>query len=123
MRLKMNSMFAVAIFPKINPENLVRFKDLASEMLKAISQQENIIRYDLFFNNDSTQCVVLEEYSEPQGVIDHVNKNAEILAQLVEIGGGISGSVFPTNQKNDALDEIKAGWDTKVHTFFAGKKR
>lgn len=119
----MNSMFAVAIFPEIKAENLARFKELAGEMLKVISQQDTITRYDMFFNSDSTQCVVLEEYSEPQGVIDHVKKNAEILAQLVELGGAINGSVFPMNQRNDALDEIKAGWDTKVHSFFAGKNR
>ena len=119
----MNSMSAVAIFPDIKPENLVEFKELAAQMLKVVSEQPTITRYDMFFNADSTKCVVLEEYSEPQGVIDHVNKNAAILARLVELGGAIDGSVFPMNQSGAAMDEIRAGWDTKIHTFFTGKNR
>jgi quinol monooxygenase YgiN len=119
----MNSMSAVAIFPDIKAENLAEFKELAGKMLKVISEQSTITRYDMFFNADSTKCVVLEEYSEPQGVIDHVNKNAEILSRLVELGGAIDGSVFPMNQSGAAMEEIRSGWDTKIHTFYAGKNR
>lgn len=119
----MNSMFAVAIFPDIKPENLDEFKKLTKKMLAVINKQSSITRYDMFFNADSTKCVVLEEYSDPQGVIDHVNANAQILSRLVELGGAIDGSVFPMNQDGTAISEIRAGWDTKVHTFYAGKNR
>jgi quinol monooxygenase YgiN len=118
----MNTMSAVAIFPHIAPENLAEFKKYATEMLKVIQEQESILRYDMFFNNDSTRCVVLEEYSDPAGVIEHVEKNAEILSRLVALGGSIDGSVFPISQEGDALKEIRAGWDTKIHTHFAGKR-
>jgi quinol monooxygenase YgiN len=118
----MNTMSAVAIFPSIAAENLEEFKSLASEMLKVIQKQDSILRYDMFFNHDSTRCVVLEEYSDPAGVIEHVNKNAEILARLVALGGAIDGSVFPMSQEGEALAEIRAGWDTKIHSYFAGKR-
>ena len=118
----MNTMSAVAIFPHIAPGNLDEFKSLASEMLKVIQEQDSILRYDMYFNDDSSRCVVLEEYSDPAGVIEHVKKNAEILARLVELGGSIDGSVFPSKEEGDALREIRAGWDTKVHTHFAGKR-
>jgi quinol monooxygenase YgiN len=116
-------MSAVAIFPKINSKDLAEFKSLLEQMLLVIAQQESITRYDIFFNDNSTRCVVLEEYSDPQGVIDHVNKNSVILEKLVALGGAIDGSVFPMSQDGDALAEIRAGWDTKVHTYFTGKKR
>ena len=118
----MKNMQAVAIFPKIAPENLELFKVKMSQMLQVIQGQETIVRYDVFFNSDSTRCVVLEEYSIPEGVIEHVEKNAEILAELVSLGGAIDGSVFPFDQSGAALAEIRSGWDTKVHTFFAGKR-
>ena len=118
----MNTMSAVAVFPHIPPENLEEFKTLAAQMLKVIQGQESILRYDMFFNVDSTRCVVLEEYSDPSGVIEHVNKNAKILARLVELGGSIDGSVFPSSQAGEALQEIRESWDTKIHKHFAGKK-
>jgi quinol monooxygenase YgiN len=116
-------MSAVAIFPRISSEDLAEFKSLLSQMLQVIAQQDSITRYDIFFNDDSTRCVVLEEYSDPQGVIDHVNKNSAILEKLIALGGAIDGSVFPMNQDGAALAEIRAGWDTKVHTYFTGKSR
>lgn len=118
----MQNMSAVAIFPKISPENLDEFKKLISQMLLIIKEQDSILRYEIFFNSDSTRCVILEEYSDPAGVIEHVEKNAAILEKLVSLGGEIDGSVFPMNQEGDALAEIRAGWDTKIHTYFAGKR-
>ena len=115
-------MSVVAVFPVIAPENLGEFKKLISQMLLIIKEQKTILRYEIFFNSDSTRCVILEEYSDPAGVIEHVNKNAAILEKLVALGGAIDGSVFPMNQEGDALAEIRAGWDTKIHTYFAGKR-
>ena len=118
----MNNMSAVAIFPSIAPENLDEFKKLMSEMLLIIKEQATILRYEIFFNSDSTRCVILEEYSDPAGVVEHVNKNDAILKRLIALGGAIDGSVFPMNQEGEALAEIRAGWDTKIHTYFAGKR-
>jgi hypothetical protein len=91
-------------------------------MLLIIKEQDSILRYEIFFNNDSTRCVILEEYSDPAGVIEHVEKNSAILEKLVALGGAIDGSIFPISQEGDALAEIRAGWDTKIHTYFAGKR-
>lgn len=118
----MNTMSAVAIFPSIPPENLEEFKELLSEMMLVIQEQESIIRYDVFFNDDSTRCVVLEEFSEPAGTIEHVRKNAVILDRLVALGGAVDGSIFPKGPEDQALREIRAGWDVKIHTHFAGKR-
>ena len=118
----MNNMSAVAIFPSISAANLDEFKRLISQMLLIIEEQDSILRYEIFFNHDSTRCVILEEYSDPAGVIEHVNKNAAILEKLVALGGAIDGSVFPMNQEGEALAEIRAGWDTKIHSYFAGKR-
>jgi quinol monooxygenase YgiN len=115
-------MRAVATFPYIAPENLAEFKSVASQMLQNIEQQESVLRYDMFFNADSTQCVVLEEFSTPEGVFEHVKKNASLLEQLVKLGGQIEGSVFPINEDGQALSEIKNTWNSKFHTHFAGKK-
>jgi quinol monooxygenase YgiN len=112
---------AVAIFPHIENENLAAFKAIASEMLEEIKKQDSIIKYEMFFSVDNTQCVILEEYSSAAGVIEHVNRNAHLLEKLTALGGKIEGSMFPTGESDSDLEEIRANWDSKMHSFFAGK--
>jgi len=117
----MAKMFAVAIFPKIAPENLEQFKKVAEEMLVIVNEQGSILRYDMFFTQDNSSCAVLEEYSSPEGVFEHIKKNSKYLEQLTALGGKIEGSIFPMNDTDEALDEIKRNWDARVHRYFSGK--
>jgi quinol monooxygenase YgiN len=117
----MNTFRAVAIFPHIEPRNLDEFRSIAALMMVQIQKQSSILRYDMFFNEDNTRCVVLEEFANPEAVIEHVQKNTELLQQLTKLGGKIEGSVFPMDQSGAALQEIKTNWDSKFHTHFLGK--
>ena len=117
----MEKMFAVAIFPMIAPENLEQFKKVAEEMLVNVNEQDSILRYDMFFTQDNSCCAVLEEYSSPEAVFEHVKRNSKFLEQLIALGGKIEGSIFPMSNTGEALDEIKRNWDARVHSYFVGK--
>jgi hypothetical protein len=117
----METIRAVATFPYIAPENLKEFKRLASEMLLVIQKQESILRYDLFFSADLTQCVALEEFTSPAGILEHVAKNRIILDQLTALGGQVNGAVFPMSQEGEALEVIRSEWRAPMHIHFAGK--
>ena len=119
----MDNMMAVAIFPKIAPENLDQFKAIATKMLEEVKKQESILRYDMFFTADNSSCVVLEEYTSPDGVFEHVKKNSALLDQLTALGGKIEGSIFPMSSEGQAIADIRANWDAKFHTYFSGKPR
>ena len=112
---------AVAIFPNFKVENLAAFQAIATELLEEIKKQDSIIKYDMFFTSDNTQCVILEEYATAAGVIEHVKRNAHLLEKLTALGGKIEGSMFPTGESDSDLEEIKANWDSKMHSYFAGK--
>ncbi|MFM9991463.1 MAG: hypothetical protein ACKVOY_08490 [Burkholderiaceae bacterium] len=117
----MGSFRAVAVFPHIDPSNFDQFCLLASQMMQEIQKQESILRYDMFFSDDKTRCVVLEEYTNPEAVFEHVEKNANLLKQLTALGGQIEGSIFPIDQKGSALNVIKSNWDSQFHNHFLGK--
>jgi len=91
-------------------------------MLIEIQKQDSIVRYDMFFTKDQSKCVVLEEYSSPEALIEHVTRNAALLDQLTQLGGKIEGNIFSIGQEGDALKEIKNNWDSNFHSFFAGKE-
>jgi hypothetical protein len=118
----MNSFRAVATFTQISPENLDKFQEVAKKMLIEIQKQDSIVRYDMFFTKDQSKCVVLEEYSSPEALIEHVTRNAALLDQLTQLGGKIEGNIFSIGQEGDALKEIKNNWDSNFHSFFAGKE-
>jgi len=117
----MNTFRAVAIFPQIAPHNLEQFCLIAKELMAKIQEQESTLRYDMFFNQDKTSCTVLEEFTRPEVVFEHVQENSELIAQLSLLGGKIEGSVFPMSQDGDAIAEIRNNWDSKYHFHFLGK--
>lgn len=117
----MGNLRAVAIFPNIPAENLSQFKSIAKEMLEEIRKQESVLRYDIFFTRNEELCVVLEEYSSASGAVEHVERNAHFLSQLVRLGGDIQGSMFPMGESDPALESIEANWDSSMHYHFAGK--
>jgi quinol monooxygenase YgiN len=117
----MNTFRAVAIFPHIPAENLEQFCLVAEQLIAKINEQEFTLRYDIFFNADKTRCTVLEEFTRPEGVFEHVKENSELIAQLSLLGGKIEGSVFPMSQDGEAIQEIRDNWDSKYHFHFLGK--
>jgi quinol monooxygenase YgiN len=117
----MNTFRAVAVFPYIEPANFEKFCELAKVMMAVIEQQESILRYDFFFSQDNTRCTILEEYTHPEAVFEHVKKNTKLLQQLTALGGKIEGNVFPMGHDGEALQEIKNNWDSTFHHHHIGK--
>lgn len=118
----MENLMAVAVFPKIEKENLARFKEVATEMLESIRSQDSILRYELFFTMDETSCVAIEEYVNPAGVFEHVERHRKYLEELSALGGKIQGSMFPLSSEGKDISEIQENWDSTMHRYFDGKR-
>jgi quinol monooxygenase YgiN len=118
----MENLMAVAVFPDIAPDNLDRFKQVAEEMLASVTEMDCVLRYEMFFTIDNRSCVVLEEYESPAGVIEHVQRNVKALGELSMLGGQIQGSMFPLSSDGPEIALIRETWDSKMHTYFNGKR-
>lgn len=121
-RSDMENLMAVAVFPKIEKQNLARFKEVAAEMLQCIRSQDSVLRYELFFTLDETSCVVIEEYVNPAGVFEHVERQGNYLEELSALGGKIQGSMFPLSSQGDDISNIRENWDSTMHRYFDGKR-
>lgn len=118
----MQNLMAVAVFPDIAPNNLDRFKQVAEEMLSSVMEMDCVLRHEMFFTIDNRSCVVLEEYESAAGVIEHVQRNAKALEELSILGGQIQGSMFPLSGAGPEMTLIREIWDSKMHTYFNGKR-
>jgi quinol monooxygenase YgiN len=118
----MQNLMAIAVFPDIAPNNLDRFKQVAEEMLASVLELECVLLYEMFFTYDNRSCVVLEEYESAAGVIEHVQRNAKALEELSALGGQIQGSMFPLSNDGPEMALIRDTWDSKMHTYFNGKR-
>lgn len=119
----MAELIAIAIFPKIPSENLSNFKFLANQLLDSVEKLESVVEYQIYFSQDFSRCTVLEKYSSPQGVIDHVNINGALIDELQKLGGKIEGSMFTLNLEDETIRDISESWDTVVNVFFQGKRK
>ena len=94
----MGTIQGIARF-KIQPENLKEFKRLSAECVRLAREKDSgTLRYELFFNDDQTECIVHEEYVDSESLIRHfqnMGDNAAELFAITEISGEIWGDPSP----------------------------
>jgi quinol monooxygenase YgiN len=71
---------------QIPPANLARFKELATEATRLVTQNEPaMLGYHWYLNADGTQCTLLEWYPEASHLPIHRANLAEVLQQMLAI--------------------------------------
>ena len=115
----METIQVTAVFPKIPGENLAKFKELAAEAMTPTAEDPGVLQYDWFFNADETRCVVRETYKNSEAVMTHLGMVGQMIAPLVEAGGGIEVELFGT--PSEELVEALAMLEPAYYTYFLGK--
>ena len=102
----------------IKEGQLDTFKSIANRCVASVKTHDTgTLRYDWFFNNDESVCVVKEKYVSSESLMDHMANPGDVLGDLlatcdlkIEVCGNPS-------------DEIRAalqGLDVTYYTLFAG---
>ena len=83
---------------------LEEFKRLSAVCMEIVrSQDPGTLQYDTFFNDDETECIVLERFRDLESLLVHgQNIGGELMAQIVATGechGELLG---------DVPDEVRA---------------
>src|SRR6516162_175517 len=67
----------------VRPGCLEAFKKQAAQLIRITKEMDTrILRYDWFISRDGTECVSLEAYTGPEGLIEHNGHIADALATL-----------------------------------------
>ena len=72
---------------KFDGGELEEFKRLASQCMDIVrSRDTGTLQYDLYLNDDQSECIVLERYRDSEALIEHAAHLGDLTAAIVATG-------------------------------------
>ena len=98
----MSELQGVARF-KFHDSGLEKFKRLAAECMEIVRTKDTgTLQYEIYFNDDQSECVVLERYRDSEALIEHAAHLGE-LNQAIIATGFVAGELL-----GDPSEELRA---------------
>ncbi|MGH2538931.1 MAG: putative quinol monooxygenase [Gemmatimonadota bacterium] len=99
----MSELVGIARF-KIHEGKLEEFKRLSDEAMEIVKTKDTgTLRYDTYFNDDESECVILEVYRDSQAAIEHAEHIGELSAAVLAIVSVVHGELL-----GEPSEEIRA---------------
>ena len=113
----MNTLKIIARW-KIHDGKLEEFKSMAEECLSIVKEKDqHTLQYDWYFNQDQTECVLREEYTDSDALLAHLGNIGDLFGKLLAIAD-FSGEIY--GEPSDELLQATAGLNPKVYSFYRG---
>ena len=89
------------------------FKRLSARCMEIVRAKDTgTLQYEVYFNDDESECVVLERFSDSEALIEHSEHLAELMEPIIATGS-VSGELL-----GDPNDELRARLaDSPVRLF------
>ena len=82
----MSELLGIARF-KFHEGKLEEFKRLAAEAMEIVQTKDTgTLQYDVYFNDDQSECIVIERYKDSEAAIEHSEHVAEIAGAIMATG-------------------------------------
>ncbi len=90
------------------------FKRLAAEAREIVRTKDTgTLQYDVYLNDDETECMVIERYRDSDALIEHGEHLADLSAEILAIVSVVHGEVL-----GEASEELRAKLaDSPVEPF------
>ena len=83
-----------ARFADVSDANRAEFKRVAAVALDISTREPGVLKYDWFFNDAETVCVVRETYQDATALLAHIANLGDTFRELVDLGGGCELELF-----------------------------
>jgi quinol monooxygenase YgiN len=84
---------------KIHDGNLEEFKHVASQFMQVVRTKDaGTLQYELYFNSDQTECLVLEKYRDVQSLLEHQKNVSGLMDALLKtctVSSVVCGTATP----------------------------
>jgi quinol monooxygenase YgiN len=89
------------------------FKRLSAKCMEIVRAKDTgTLQYEVYFNDDESECVVLERFTDSEALIQHSENLAELMEPIIATGS-VSGELL-----GDPNDELRARLaDSPVRLF------
>ncbi len=103
----MSELQGIARF-RIHEGKLEEFKRLSAEAMEIVKTKDTgTLRYDTYFNDDESECIILEFYRDSQAAMEHAEHLAELSAWVLETVSVVHGELL--GEANEELRTKLAG--------------
>ena len=114
----MSELLGIARF-KFHEGKLEEYKRLSAQAMEIVRTKDSgTLQYDIYLNDDESECMVVERYRDSQALIEH-------MANLGDLGDAILATVSLVHGEvlGDASAELKANLaDSPVQLFTPYKR-
>ena len=82
----MSELQGIARF-KFHEGELEEFKRLAAQCMEIVRAKDTgTLQYDIYFNDDQSECIVLERYRDSEALIEHAAHLGDLNEAIVAMG-------------------------------------
>ncbi len=113
----MNNLQTNALF-NIHAGKLNEFKALAAQAMDTVkAKDKNTLQYDWFFNDDHTECMVRERYTDSNAAFEHLANMGELFGKILQVSD-LSLEVYGT--PSEELKKAITDRNAKLYTSYPG---
>ena len=89
----MSELQGIARF-KIHEGRLEEFKRLSAQCMEIVRTKDTgTLQYEIYFNDDQSECIVLERYKDSEALIEHAEHIGDLMEAIVATGS-VSGELL-----------------------------
>jgi quinol monooxygenase YgiN len=90
----MTELLGIARF-KISEGKIDEYKRLSAQAMEIVRTKDTgTLQYDTYFNEDQSECVVIERYRDSEAAIEHAANLSEVSAAVLAIVSVVHGEVL-----------------------------
>ena len=107
----MSELLGIARF-RIHEGKIDEYKRLSAQAMEIVRTKEpGTLQYDTYFNDDQSECVVIERYRDSEAALEHAanlaDLSAEVLAAVSVVHGELLGE--PSAELTAKLADSEVG--------------
>jgi len=102
-----SELMGIARF-KLHEGKLEEFKRLSAEAMEIVRTRDSgTLQYDTYFNDDRSECVIVERYRDSEAALEHAANLADVSEAVLAIVTVVHGEVL--GEPNEELRANLAG--------------
>ena len=108
----MGELWGIARF-RFHEGKVEEFKRLSAQALEIVRTKDTgTLRYDVYFNDDESECVVLERYRDSESAIEHASNLGDLFEAVLATVTVVHGEIL--GEPSAELRETLAGSEVPV---------